>query len=253
MVLKSLDRLWFCQPVARVRAAAAQAADLVAPTWCVGCRAAGTVLCQSCRGDLRLLTRYPFRAEDPAEALPLLPDLSVLPVLSAAEYTTLVAEVVLAFKDHERVPLGHVLAPALGRAVTAAVRLCRSEEILLVWPPPRQRSQLRRGRHPLGELIGQIGLPPGVAPAGHFVGHRRLIRGFHNAGLGQKTRSKRARRRAEHNFRLAPGAQHRLRGAEVVLVDDVLTTGATLGSLYRQLTASGAQVRAAAVLAATPR
>ena len=37
-----------------------------------------------------------------------------------------------------------------------------------------------------------------------------------------------------------------------MLVDDVLTTGATLGRLYQCLSQAGAQVSAAAVLAATP-
>lgn len=252
MVLHTLDRLWFCPPVAAVRAAAAQAADVIAPTWCVGCRAAGTDLCRSCAQDLRLLTRRPFRAEEPAESLPILPDLTVLPVLSACHYQTLAADAVLAFKDHERIRLARVLAPALGRAVAEAAQLCSGDELLLVWPPQRQRSHLVRGRHPLGELINQVLLPEGVVPAGHLVRHRWHL-SLVGASRGQKARSQRGRRGAAENFRLAPGADHQLRGAQVLIVDDVLTTGATLASLWRQLCEAGAEVRAAAVLAATPR
>lgn len=257
MVLHTLDRLWFCPPAAAIRAAAAEAADLIAPTWCVGCRSAGTDLCRSCSQDLRLLARHPFRAEEPAESLPLLPDLTVLPVVSACRYQTLVADAVLAFKDHERIGLARVLAPALGRAVAEAAQLGgepgRGDELLLVWPPQRQRSHLARGRHPLGELINQLRLPHRAVPAGHLVRHQWRLGNMVGTARGQKTRSQRGRRRAAENFSLAPTAQHQLRGAHVVLVDDVLTTGATLAGLWRLLTAAGANVRAAAVLAATPR
>src|SRR5699024_4986684 len=142
MVLKRLDRLWFSPPAAAVRQATAGAADLLAPSWCVGCRSPGTDLCLDCRDDLRLLTQHPYRAEGPAEALPIREDLSVLPVLSAAEYTTLVADAVLTFKDHQRVGLTGVLASGLGRAVRSAATLCSSEQVLMVWPPSPPRSQL---------------------------------------------------------------------------------------------------------------
>lgn len=253
MVLRTLDRLWFSAPVAAVRQAVAQAGDLIAPSWCVGCRAPGTQLCPSCTRDLRLMTRRPFRADEPAEALPLLDDLTVLPVLSAAAYETLVADAVLAFKDHERTRLSRVLAPALERAVSEAAELCRREEVLLLWPPPHPRSQLARGRHPLGELVTQLRLPDRVVPAGHMVRHRLRARELVGSAMNQKARSQRGRRRAEGSFMLASGAQRRLVGAQVLLVDDVLTTGATLASLWRLLDEAGADVPAAAVLAATPR
>lgn len=253
MVLEPLDRFWFSSPVSALRRATAQTADLLAPTWCVGCRFPGTDLCQDCCEDLRLLTRYPYRAEDPAEALPLLPNLSVLPVFSAGEYSSVVADAVLTFKDHDRVRLSRVLAPALDRAVRAAAELCVCQEILLVWPPSPPRSQLSRGRHPLGELTHQLRLPAAMVPAGHLVRHRLAVADAVAWDRGQKTRSKRARRQRRNRFSLVPGAERMLRGAEVMLVDDVLTTGATLGRLYQRLSQAGAHVSAAAVLAAAPR
>lgn len=253
MLLKVLDSLWFSRPATALRTAGAEAAELVVPTWCVGCRAPGVDLCPGCRQDLRLLLRHPFRAEDPAEALPLMPDLSVLPVFSAAEYSTLVADVVLAYKDHERVQLGPLLAQALERALRAAATHCSGEQVLIVWPPSSPQSYLARGRRPVDELMGRVGLPEGAERAGHLVASRLIPRDLSRAGRGQKTRSKRARRKTDDVLRLAPGAAARLSGAEVILVDDVLTTGATLGGLYQRLTAVGARVRAAAVIAATPR
>ncbi|WP_258934874.1 hypothetical protein [Nesterenkonia pannonica] len=63
--------------------------------------------------------------------------LFVLPVLSAAAYSGVVSQAVVAFKDHERVRLRAALAPALGRAarLAAASLLAPHESALLVTPP----------------------------------------------------------------------------------------------------------------------
>ena len=254
MVLEPLDRIWFSAPATALRRATAQAADLLAPTWCVGCRSPGTDLCPDCRDDLQLLTRYPYRAEDPAEALPLLPGLSVLPVVSAGEYSSLVADAVLTFKDHERVRLGRVSrsgtgpgGPDCSEASAQVRRSCwcgRRRRRAHSWPAADIR---------WGSCFIQLRLPAGIAPAGHLVRHRLAVNDVMAVDHGQKTRSKRARRRTRNRFSLVPGAEPMLRDAEVMLVDDVLTTGATLGRLYQCLSQAGAQVSAAAVLAATPR
>ena len=43
------------------------------------------------------------------------------------------------------------------------------------------------------------------------------------------------------------------RGLRVIVLDDVVTTGATLGEAERALTAAGARVLGAATVASTPR
>lgn len=260
-LLHELDRLWFSGAATAVRGAAHQAADLAAPTWCVGCRASGADLCQLCHDDLRLLMRRPFRAEEGAMALPIVDadctGIQVLPVISAARYRTLVADVVVAFKDHERVRLSRVLAPALAGALrVAAQEVLSGPDALLVWPPASRRAQLRRGRSPVSELIGEAvrrqAVPPGLKPAGHLMRHTGGVREIFPGRSGQKGRSQTSRRRAASQFSVTSGGQAALYGAQVVLVDDVLTTGATLHRLYAVLTAAGASVRGAAVLAVTP-
>lgn len=55
-----------------------------------------------------------------------------------------------------------------------------------------------------------------------------------------------------HAFALSPGAEALVQGQRVVLVDDVMTTGATLHAAARCLKAAGATHVAAVVLARTP-
>jgi predicted amidophosphoribosyltransferase len=67
-------------------------------------------------------------------------------------------------------------------------------------------------------------------------------------GLGRGARSRRVRGSMRvRSGRWAPD----LRGQPCIIVDDVLTTGATLAEAARALTLAGAQVRGAVVLAAT--
>lgn len=253
-----LDRLWFSPAGRAARRASRQTLDLFLPSWCVGCGAAGFDLCTECALDFRLLTRSPFRAEGAAEALPVTDvnaeGVHILPVISAGFYKTLVADVVVAFKDHERVGLKRVTAPALSRAIGAAAEeMLQTPDPLLVWPPSSPRAQLRRGRSPMPELVRAGPLPPGLVPAAQALRRDPGELVSFSGRRGQKGRSKGGRRAAVAQFTVAAGAPGWLAGREVLLVDDVLTTGATIHGMYAALTEAGANVRGAAVLAVTPR
>ncbi|WP_049829552.1 phosphoribosyltransferase family protein [Arthrobacter sp. RIT-PI-e] len=82
----------------------------------------------------------------------------------------------------------------------------------------------------------------------------RALRSVLLPGLqgGQKGLGRR-RRRAQvgSSMRLSPRAGESLRGVRCIVVDDVLTTGATLGEVHRGLTGGGARGLGAVVVAAT--
>lgn len=70
----------------------------------------------------------------------------------------------------------------------------------------------------------------------------------HQVGLGQMERA----HNLQHAFVVSPSAQALLRDRHIALVDDVMTTGATLFEVARTLKAAGARRVDAWVLARTP-
>ncbi|MGQ7786469.1 ComF family protein [Nesterenkonia sp. K-15-9-6] len=260
-----------------LRRAARELAGVLSPVWCAGCGREDTVLCRDCAQLLAERTSSPFRAEDQALALPLVPSsaaeddgMGVLPVVAAASYDGVVARAILAFKDHEVVGLSRLLAPALRAAVETVGEPQRARDgeghpgwdaglqgrvqqagPLLVTPPPTPASLLRRSHRPVDHLLRAVGLRPtgGLVTVTPSAALRSLL-----PGGRQKTRGSVARRRAlRGTLRVTAAGRRRLPGARVLLVDDVLTTGATLHELHRVLREVGADVSGAAVVAAARR
>lgn len=162
------------------------------------------------------------------------------------------------------------------RTWPVAIRAARSA-VLLHPPADRIVHQLKyRGWHALAgfmaETMARVRLPPDVHREAHLVvpvpttARRAAQRGYNQAALlagayarltgraleelllrgrsaGSQTNLQPAARRANvaGAFRAAEGAGRTLQGAHVLLVDDVLTTGATAGECARVLVQEGAR------------
>ncbi|MCC3276827.1 MULTISPECIES: ComF family protein [unclassified Arthrobacter] len=192
------------------------------------------------------------------------------------------ARVLLAFKNRGHTDLAGFLVPVLAgvlqEAAQEAFRLSGSRTLVLVPVPGSARSMRRRGYAPLALLIRRLEraglLPPGcsAAPLVSYVrGYGSAVpflpgragspaadgRRLAQKGLGSGNR----RRNVRNTMTAAPSRSSRgtggagegsLVGVSCVVVDDVLTTGATIGETVRALRAEGAGVFCAAVMAATP-
>ncbi|MBN1093789.1 ComF family protein [Blastococcus sp. TML/M2B] len=219
-------------------------ADLVLPRTCAGCGLPGAALCPGCgallaRPHLATPRRFP-------EGFP--------PTVAAGAYAGPVRPAVLAFKERGRAELARPLGTALALAVAAVVSALPGPpgEVLLV-PVPSSSAALRsRGRDHVRELTGRAVRE--LRAAGLPAAQRRLLhrrgRVRDSAGLSA------AQRRANlaGTFVLAPGAAAGT--GPLVLVDDVVTSGATLteaGAVLAGLAGPGALPVLAAVVAATPR
>jgi predicted amidophosphoribosyltransferase len=215
--------------------------DLVLPRTCAGCGLPGAVLCLCCAG---LLTR-PQLAQ-PRRHLPGFP-----PAVAAGAYAGPVRPAVLAFKEHGRAELAGPLGAALALAVAAVLQGVPdgAGPVLLVPVPSSAAAVRRRGRDHVRELadaaaaeLRAAGVPARTAL---LLGRVRGRRVRDSAGLDA------AQRRANLSGRFRVRARPAV-GSRLVLVDDVVTSGATLTEAARTLQPTDVPVLAA-VVAATPR
>jgi predicted amidophosphoribosyltransferase len=206
-------------PVAR------DALALVLPAPCVGCDHASGPVCARCRDALRprVVTT----------------DLDGLRAYSGLAFEGVAARVIRAVKADARPRLLRPLAPALAAPLRAlADDLGPGAASLRVVPVPASAHALRTRGFRVVEVATRLA---GVLPERRLVAVRRTAdqRGL---GLAERVQNQRGSMAARN-----------ARGLSVVIVDDVLTSGATLREAARALRAGGAVVVGAATIAATPR
>lgn len=253
----------------------AQTCSLVAPRACP-CGAEGAWLCPACR---RLLHAPPVRVESCCGALQLLAAARVreggphlpagvdheplLPVLALGEYGGDLQRLVLAWKNGGMLHLGgpiaaglttavHELAdprtparggashpPAAGPGPPAAAPGPSAAAPWLVPVPSRWQARLRRGEDHTAELVRAL--------ERRGAGHALLLRAA--PSTGQEGKGARARRTRRIRLGGPVPAGVASSGAPVVIIDDVVTTGATLRGMHEALSDAGLRVLGAVVVA----
>jgi predicted amidophosphoribosyltransferase len=180
------------------------------------------------------------------------------PVHSSGRFEGALAALVTAYKDDGRRDSAPVLAALLADAVdTALVRAPAVQRVLaagdgpvLVVPVPSSAaSRRRRGDAPLEALaeVAVRGFGAGEVVVADALRVRRRI--ADQAGLGAVGRHL----NVDHSMVVRQAWSEAVQRAACVLVDDVLTTGATLNEAARALRSGGAGAVVAATICATQR
>jgi ComF family protein len=204
-----------------VRIALADALALLLPVDCAGCEAPDTTLCADC---LEMLRPAPHSRRIDGE-----------PVWSGLAFDGVPARVLRAVKEDGRTGLARHLAAALAESV----RRASSSGSVVVVPIPTTAAAFRRRGYRVPDLVAR------------------------RAGLEVLPLLKVARRTADQRGLDRDARRSNVAGAfavrgtlpagrRVVIVDDVVTTGATLAEAARVLRAAGVEVAGCAAVAATP-
>jgi predicted amidophosphoribosyltransferase len=225
--------------------------DLVLPGTCAGCGTGGPgALCIGCRQLLHGLRAHPVR---PTPAPPGLPRCVAL-----GGYEGVLRELLLAYKERGRHTLARTLGDLLATAVAAAVRAAGAVPgtplLLVPVPDTAAAARDRYGDHMLrlarraAVRLNATGWPTGLATP---LSARPRTDSAHldSAARARAAIAAFAPRPRELDRMAAAAGQ----GALVVVLDDILTTGATLTAATSRLRAAGIAVPVAVVLAATRR
>lgn len=208
------------------------------PAECPGCerRILGQGLCKACSGELAMdpacvrctVCMHPLvmgvcpdcPADTPAYER----------IIAAFDYRGLGRDLIQDYKVRCRLSLAGVLADQLAIAVRQSGQANRPDWIV---PVPARRQALRqRGFSPPAEVARLLAAQLGLACRLTMV--RRVRDGRKQAALGRTDRLQ-----AQVGLYVCSDAE-RLAGASVVVLDDVLTTGATMQAVSMALKAAGA-------------
>lgn len=214
---------------------------LVLPTECALCGAPDRPVCSRCAVEFTpAVTTLSVSA----------PSESGLPVWAGLPYCETVARALSLLKEHGRTDLAPTLGRVLAAAVADARRVCLARlppgaALSLVVAPSSRAAYRTRGYNPVDVLArrARLGLP--------IIRPLRVARRVRDqAGLGVAARQENLAGSLAVRTRFSEGSLH---GANVLLVDDVVTTGATLLECRRALESAGAVVVGATTVAFAER
>lgn len=220
--------------------------DLVLPAECAGCGRTGSVevtegLCNMCKFAL---------GGPPTTVRPVRRPRGLPTVHALAPYREPVPDIIIAQKEYGRLDLARPLGRHLARAVLAAAADCDDAAPLWLVPAPSAGSSVRRrGQDPVRRMarVAAAELRARGRTANVLAALRHCRPVIDQVGLTHQERAD----NLAGALAVRPAARRRLALREVVLVDDVMTSGSTLADAARAIRAAGGRPVGAAVLAAT--
>ncbi|MGI3783054.1 MAG: ComF family protein [Janthinobacterium lividum] len=244
-------------PAAWPRRWRAAAGDLLLGSSCHGCGAPAWTLCDGCRDDLAASPARPTRPEPCPPGFPR--------TWTAGSYDALARGMVSAHKERSALGLTRVLGERLALAVLALLaesdgagddRLGAGGGTLVLVPVPSARRAVRARGFDAGLALARAAAArlPGARAGPLLTSTRRVA---DQSGLGAAERQVNLagafRLRAPGRWSTRPRSGASWPGVTVVVVDDVVTSGASLAEAVRALRAGGVPVLGAATVAATVR
>ena len=189
--------------------------QLVFPQRCIGCLNLGPSICSQCR-----IAWHPHIYTTHVEGLV---------VTSAILYSPIAARILVAAKEGNQRSADILVIDAL-RHVAENYR-GNLKNLILIPMPSSKNSLRKRGRHFIEDICKELNIS-----YSNILFHQRRV--LDQSGLNAQER--------RVNLVGAFGVENRVRiYGDIVLIDDVVTTGSTLREAHRALSAGGLKVSAA--------
>lgn len=225
--------------------------DVLLPRRCLLCREpASAGLCAGCNADLPAITEacdrcaipldYPWSGSVSTDADARLCGACIRRpppfdrTVAALDYVFPVTVLVQRFKFNRSFACGAVLSDRLSRAVVANLRRTHDPPEAIIPVPLHAARLFLRAFNQAEVLARDLGRSLGLTVAPRILRRRRHTPA--QSGLSARER----RKNLKGAFMARPGAAS-LAGKHIALVDDVMTTGATVGECARALKQAGAQ------------
>lgn len=195
----------------------ADALDVLWPVQCASCGRAATNLCEEC------LAEWPPKPRS----------LHDLPLIVLGDYSGGLRDAVLASKEQGNASVTKKLGLRLATGCPAA------DAVAIV--PPSASGLRKRGFHAVTRLA-------------RVIARQKGVRAFHlRFAIGDAVQQKRLGKEAREVANRTMSLSRQLRGQRVVVVDDVVTTGATVIAASNAVTEAGGIVVGILAVAHTPR
>jgi predicted amidophosphoribosyltransferase len=213
--------------------------DLILPLQCGGCGAPSTRWCDACAAELSVAPGEPRVVNPRIDPR--------VPVFALGRYAGARRQAIIAMKEHGRADLVAPLSRALAVGIHRLLAWGMVEAPLVVVPAPTRRSAARRrGGDPVAKMaVRALGMVAWNANLTVVPALRMRALARDSVGLGTSARERNIAGRV-----LLCGRRGMLPATlatEALIVDDIVTTGATASESVRVLQAGGIPV--AAVLA----
>ncbi len=201
--------------------------EIIFPSRCIGCSRLGISICSECRKQWHphVYKREVSWSEE------------IFPVLSAIEYSPIASRVLLSAKESQIRAADQLIVNGIVHALKIFVN--QHSSVVLVPIPSRKSANRKRGRNFLQEITSQVAFEVGF-PSHSALRHNRKVRDQSQLNIIDRSENLSGAFAIDPKFSVQFSTGNT--GPKIIVIDDLITTGATLSEAIRALRTAGFSV-----------
>lgn len=198
--------------------------EIIFPSRCIGCTRLGISICSECRKQWH---PHIYQREINCNG-------KDFPVLSAIQYSPIASRVLLSAKESQIRAADQLIVNGIVHSLNTFVK--RYGSATLVPVPSRKSANRKRGRNFLKEITSQVAVEVGLSSIS-LLTHSRRVKDQSRLNITDRSEN------VSRAFTIAPELTAQLSagntGPMIIVIDDLITTGATLSEAIRALRTAG--------------